>query len=137
MRYTVTRFGGWTYDLSPRCSSCHRLHCRPSHCNCKCCSLPPVSCGEAFVCLKIQSHLKERLVIVSFKVCFFRAIQPFWKLKLWTSLLIPTTCIRLVQITSVVEEEVLLLHTTCLVGKHKASLKKKKINQNDKRSQRT
>ena len=72
-----------------------------------------------------QAHLEECLVKISFFVCCIRAIEPFWKRKWWT---VAASLIRrvtlTVQVTFVVEEQVLLLHPTGLVGKDKASLEK-------------
>ena len=82
-----------------------------------------------FVCILFvnlsQSHLEEGLVKISFFICCIRAIEPFWKRKWWT---VAASLIRrvtlTVQVTFVVEEQVLLLHPTSLVGKDKASLEK-------------
>ena len=72
-----------------------------------------------------QSHLKEGLVNISLFICCIRTIEPFWKRKWWT---VAASLIRrvtlTVQVTFVVEEQVLLLHPTGLVGKDKASLEK-------------
>ena len=82
-------------------------------------------------------HLKKLFVFVSQGTCVIRAIDPFWKVERLTTIGCICGITFAIQATLVVEEEVLLLHTTCLVGKHKASLKKKKVNQNYKRSQHT
>ena len=87
------------------------------------------SCFMVFVCILFvnlsQAHLEECLVKISFFVCCIRAIEPLWKRKWWT---VAASLIRrvtlTVQVTFVVEEQVLLLHPTGLVGKDKASLEK-------------